>query len=91
MDEPTAGVDHDNQETLADLLGELVNDGTSILLVAHELGPLRQLIDRAVVLRAGQIDYSGPVSGVDGEEHSHVHHHSGAPARTDGISSEGVW
>lgn len=91
MDEPTAGVDHDNQETLADLLGVLVHDGASILLVAHELGPLHQLIDRAVVLSGGQIAYDGPVDGVAGEEHAHVHHHSGAPARTDGISSEGVW
>lgn len=91
MDEPTAGVDHDNQETLADLLGDLVHDGSSILLVAHELGPLRPLIDRAVVLSAGTVSYDGPVDGVVGEDHSHVHHHSGPPARTKGISSEGVW
>jgi len=91
MDEPTAGVDHDNQEILAELLGALVHEGASILLVAHELGPLRPLINRAVVLDAGNVAYDGPVDGVVGEDHAHVHHHSGAPAKTDGISSEGVW
>ena len=32
-----------------------------MLLVAHELGPLRPLIDRAIVLHAGEVAYEGPV------------------------------
>ena len=75
MDEPTSGVDHENQEALAELLGGLVHDGASLLLVAHELGPMRPLVDRAVVLRDGRVDYEGPVSGVTFEEHQQVHHH----------------
>ena len=89
MDEPTAGVDHENQQVLAELLHTLVNEGTSILLVAHELGPLRQLIDRAVVLESGEVTYDGPVEGVVHEDHSHVHHHS-APERSPGVPGEGV-
>ncbi len=73
MDEPTAGVDHDNQESLAELLGGLVHEGTSVLLVAHELGPLRPLIDRAIVLHAGEVAYEGPCEGLVGEDHAHVH------------------
>ena len=79
MDEPTSGVDHENQESLAELLGGLVNEGASVLLVAHELGPMRPLIDRALVLRDGQVDYDGPVSGVTYEEHEQVHHHTEPP------------
>ena len=30
MDEPTSGVDHDNQEAIAELLGGLVNEGASV-------------------------------------------------------------
>ncbi len=89
MDEPTAGVDHENQQVLAELLRGLVQEGTSILLVAHELGPLRPLIDRAVVLEAGQISYDGPVEGVLHEDHSHVHHHA-EPERQPGVPGEGV-
>ena len=91
MDEPTAGVDHDNQESLAELLGGLVNAGTSILLVAHELGPLAPLIDRAVVLRDGVVDYCGPVEGVENSEHTHVHAHTGQPIKTGNLSGEGIW
>ena len=91
MDEPTAGVDHDNQESLAELLGGLVNAGTSILLVAHELGPLKPLIDRAVVLRGGVVDYSGPVDGIKDSEQSHVHPHTGQPVKSGGPTGEGIW
>ena len=91
MDEPTAGVDHDNQETLAQLLDGLVTTGTSVLLVAHELGPLESLIDRAVVLRAGRVEYCGPVSGIEDSEHSHVHTHTGQPTKPGTLSPEGIW
>lgn len=91
MDEPTAGVDHDNQESLAELLGGLVHDGASVLLVAHELGPLRPLIDRAVLLHAGQIAYDGSVDELTGEDHAHVHAHGGRGPLPEGLTGEGVW
>lgn len=90
MDEPTAGVDHDNQESLAELLAGLVSEGTSVLLVAHELGPLRPLIDRAVVLDAGRVTYDGPVDAIHDAEHVHVHEHGGEPERPDGFSGNPV-
>jgi zinc transport system ATP-binding protein len=90
MDEPTAGVDHDNTESLAELLGGLVHDGASVLLVAHELGPMRPLVDRAVVLSQGRVAYDGPCEGVT-EQHAHVHQHSGAPEVPSALGGEGVW
>jgi len=90
MDEPTAGVDHDNQEILAELLGSLVGEGTSVLLVAHELGPLRPLIDRAVVLDQGHVTYDGPVDEIHDHEHVHVHHHGSQPQQADGFSARPV-
>ncbi|GAB2791203.1 metal ABC transporter ATP-binding protein [Streptomyces daliensis] len=56
MDEPLAGVDLASQRVLADALREQVAGGSSVLLVLHELGPLAPLIDRAVVLRDGQVE-----------------------------------
>lgn len=91
MDEPTAGVDHDNQESLAELLGGLVNAGTSVLLVAHELGPLKPLVDRAVVLRSGAVDYSGPVDGFEDADHAHDHPHTGQPRKSGGPINDGIW
>ena len=59
LDEPTAGVDLPNQLTLATSLGRLKERGATIVLVAHELGPLGGLVDRAVVMRDGRVAYDG--------------------------------
>ena len=59
LDEPTAGVDLPHQEALADALRTLAGRGATIILVAHELGPMRPLVDRAVVMRNGRIVYDG--------------------------------
>jgi zinc transport system ATP-binding protein len=88
MDEPTAGVDHHHQEALAELLGELVGEGASVLLVAHELGPMRVLIDRAVVMRDGRIAYDGsPLASEQVAtahlDQDHGHHHHPEPDRHD--------
>jgi zinc transport system ATP-binding protein len=60
LDEPTAGVDLPNQYALADALRRLKDRGATIVLVAHELGPLEPLVDRAVVMRDGRVVYDGP-------------------------------
>ena len=90
-DEPTSALDRPVawELVVAELLGGLVKEGASILLVAHELGPLRQLVDRAVVLDAGAVTYDGPVDGVVHEDHAHVHHHA-EPERHPGVPGEGV-
>jgi zinc transport system ATP-binding protein len=84
MDEPLAGVDLPSQETFAATLRQLVAAGRSILLVAHELGPLEPLIDRAVVLRAGRVVHDGPPPPAVGQHaepgHDHVHPHGEQPA-----------
>lgn len=79
LDEPTAGVDATSQEAFAGALREFVDGGGTVLLVAHELGPLRPLIDRAVVVHAGEICHDGPVPEPAGHhaepDHDHVHPH----------------
>jgi zinc transport system ATP-binding protein len=79
MDEPTAGVDAANQEILAATLQALVEGGRTLLLVAHELGPLEPMVQRVAVMRDGRMTYDGPpISGGDGAYHrerpGHVHH-----------------
>ena len=88
LDEPTAGVDLPNQQALADTLETLSRRGATIVLVAHELGPLAPLIDRAVVMRDGRIAYDGPplaseqVATAHLDLHGHGHHHP-EPERHD--------
>ena len=59
LDEPTAGVDLANQEAFAHALSVLKSRGATIVLVAHELGPLAGLVDRSVVMRHGRVAYDG--------------------------------
>jgi zinc transport system ATP-binding protein len=76
LDEPTAGVDLVSQEAFARTLRALVGRGVTILLVVHELGPLADLIRRAVVMRDGRIAYDGPPLASFAEA-GHDHHHPG--------------
>lgn len=82
LDEPTAGVDLPNQQVLADTLAQLKGRGATVVLVAHELGPLAPLVDRAVVLRDGRVVYDGAALQDHevhqpwlAEPHTHHHHH----------------
>ncbi|WP_411041930.1 metal ABC transporter ATP-binding protein [Streptomyces collinus] len=93
MDEPMAGVDLASQEVLAATLREQVAQGTTVLVVLHELGPLEPLIDRAVVLRDGCVLHDGPPPRAVGQHalpgHDHVHPHAPAgaePIRTGLLS-----
>jgi zinc transport system ATP-binding protein len=90
LDEPTAGVDLANQLSLASSLERLKERGATIVLVAHELGPLAGLVDRAVVMRDGRVAYDGApladhaVHAADFAE-PHAHHHHPDPARRDHV------
>lgn len=72
LDEPTAGVDLPNQQALAHSLGVLKERGATVVLVAHELGPMAPLVDRAVVMSHGRISYDGPPLE---DQVTDVHHH----------------
>jgi zinc transport system ATP-binding protein len=87
LDEPTAGVDAASQEAFAGALERFVEGGGTVILVAHELGPLQPIITRAVALHDGVIAHDGPVPQPAGHhahpDHDHVHPH--APDEQPGI------
>jgi zinc transport system ATP-binding protein len=80
LDEPTAGVDAASQDAFAEALRRFAGAGGTILLVAHELGPIEPLIDKAVVVHHGRIAYEGAVPEPAGHHaepgHDHVHPHA---------------
>jgi zinc transport system ATP-binding protein len=55
MDEPTAGVDASSQSALAGTLRKLTAEGRTVVLVAHELGPIEPLVTRTLVLGHGRV------------------------------------
>ena len=73
LDEPLSGVDVEHQERVAGALADLNRQGTTVLLVAHGLGPIEELVTREVVLAAGRVVYDGP-HHPDHVHVDHVHH-----------------
>ena len=61
-------------------LDAFVRGGGTVVLVAHELGPLEPLVGRAVVVHLGRIVHDGPVPPPAGHHarpgHDHVHPHA---------------
>lgn len=80
LDEPVSGVDIEHQQTFTETLVHLRDQGVTVLLVAHELGSMEDLVSRAVVLEAGKVVYDGPPLPHHGHE-PHVHHHEQSPVR----------
>lgn len=64
-DEPTTALDVTIQAQILELLREMKEQlGMSILLITHNLGIVREIADRVLVMYAGQIVESGPVEQV---------------------------
>jgi zinc transport system ATP-binding protein len=75
LDEPTAGVDVDAQESFAALLDELHRElGATVLLVSHEFGAVERYVERLVLVR-GTIAFDGDPAALPATWHdpSHVH------------------
>ena len=60
LDEPTAGIDVEAQAALSQTLQELASQGTTIVLVTHDLAPFEAHLTRVVWVNRGRIDYDGP-------------------------------
>lgn len=65
LDEPTAGVDAESQQSISETFGRMRERGRTILLVTHELGPFAALASRIVVLgslrgETSTVLYDGP-------------------------------
>jgi manganese/zinc/iron transport system ATP- binding protein len=80
MDEPFAGIDARTQESLLGLLGELRDEGRSIVVVHHDLAGVRQRFDWALLLNVRAIA-NGPVAEALSQEN--LARAYGAPADVD--------
>lgn len=60
LDEPTSGLDVSVQASVLDLIASLQREtGVSILIVSHDLGVIRLLTHRTIVMRMGKIVEQG--------------------------------
>jgi ABC-2 type transport system ATP-binding protein len=61
LDEPTNGLDPQGIRQIRDIIKEIAQRGTTILLASHLLDEVEKVCTHVVVLRKGKMLYSGPV------------------------------
>lgn len=61
LDEPFSGLDPLNQELFLNLVRELRDRGTTVLLSAHQMALVERLADRAIVMHRGTALLEGPL------------------------------
>lgn len=67
LDEPVSALDVQVQAAILDLLVELRRDtGVAMVLVSHDLGVIRRVCDRVLVMSGGRVVEQGPVPDVFG-------------------------
>lgn len=59
LDEPTAGLDVESRTELHTLMGELRNEGATIILATHDMAEAEKLCDTIAIVIAGQVVVSG--------------------------------
>jgi cobalt/nickel transport system ATP-binding protein len=68
MDEPTAGLDHDCERHMVELLGRLNREqGITVIMATHSVDLLPTLARRALVLCRGRLLADGPLEEVFGD------------------------
>jgi branched-chain amino acid transport system permease protein len=64
LDEPTAGLTHDERNEVGQLLRELVGRGLGVVLIEHDLEFVRRITDRVAVLHRGEVLAEGGVDEI---------------------------
>lgn len=64
LDEPTSGLDPLMQDTLADCLRELADDGHTVFFSSHTLNEVESLCDRVAVVKGGRIVADEPLAAM---------------------------
>jgi ABC-2 type transport system ATP-binding protein len=64
LDEPTNGLDPQGIHQIRDIIRLIASQGTTILLASHLLDEVEKVCSHVLVLRKGEILYSGTVEGM---------------------------
>ena len=68
LDEPTTGLDINEIATLVAALRDIKERGTTMLIVAHDVGFVMQMCEEVYVLAEGRLLFHGPPEAVQSDE-----------------------
>jgi ABC-2 type transport system ATP-binding protein len=68
LDEPTNGLDPQGIHQIRDIIKKIASQGTTILLASHLLDEVEKVCTHVLVLRKGEVLYSGAVDGITANE-----------------------
>ncbi|WP_269684203.1 ABC transporter ATP-binding protein [Flavobacterium lacustre] len=68
LDEPTNGLDPQGIHQIRDIIKQIASQGTTILLASHLLDEVEKVCTHVLVLRKGEILYTGLVDGMSANE-----------------------
>jgi len=64
LDEPTRGLDYHAKRRFADVVRELADAGSTVVIATHDVEFVAQVADRVVVMADGDIVADGPTSDI---------------------------
>ncbi len=68
LDEPTNGLDPQGIHQIRDIIKQIAAEGTTILIASHLLDEVEKVCSHVIILRKGEILYSGLVDGMSANE-----------------------
>ena len=69
FDEPTSALDPELIGEVLDVMLQLAQEGTTMLVVTHEMGFAREVADRIIYIDEGRIVEEGPPEQILGDPH----------------------
>ncbi len=75
LDEPTTGVDQENQKSFYDLLGKLNKKGMTIILVSHDIGRITQYVTKIASINQ-KLEFYGSHKDFCLKDPAHKYEHS---------------
>ncbi|MEG3636797.1 ABC transporter ATP-binding protein [Micromonospora palythoicola] len=83
LDEPTNGLDPSGIVEIRSLLAQLATAGRTVLVSSHLLSEIEAICEHLVVIRFGELLYSGPITGLLSAAGQHVDLRAEHDADTD--------
>lgn len=56
MDDPTVGVDVEAKDSICNIISEIADQGSGVLLISSEFDQLAKVCDRVLIMKNGIID-----------------------------------